>query len=115
MLNINGVAKVCKLNEVTGKLISGTLYYGTKNKNGDWDNHFFNAKFVGKAIEGLLTIPIKNKDEINIKTGILTTRTWKDKNGNDRTTTEITVFELEKNVREDKPSDNKDNKSKFNK
>lgn len=90
MLNIQGFAKVTKI-EREAKFTKATLYYGRKRQDGEYDNTFINAIFVGNAHESLGKV--ENKQEIYIDNGILENIAYVDKEGKNRQFLKLTVFD----------------------
>lgn len=110
MLNVKGVCSITKINEVSAKCLSATLYFGTKDQNDEWENHFFNSMIVGDAVTHIIQHGIKNKDKVEIE-GILKTRTYEYK-GVNRIDTQLIIFSVKKYEKKEGASDEK-GKSKF--
>jgi single-stranded DNA-binding protein len=96
MLNINGLVKVTKLEDLEGsKSSKGTIYFGTKKgsgENAEWENSFFNAVFVGKAFDKVVTVA--EKDSIFVTQGLVKNVSYEDKKGNKRSYLSLTVFDF---------------------
>lgn len=116
-MNVSGKARLLKIKE-DGKVLVGQLYWGNRvgeDQNGDpkWETDFVNAKFVGKAKQFLVDLPMDvEKMQVNVLSAKLRNRSYKDKNGNFATWTEVTVFEMEEVLDEPKTNTNKFNKFK---
>ena len=94
MLKVNGQAYVTNLKEVSPRLITGTVY--TFEKVGEeFKSTFLKAKFVGEAITYLITNNVKEKDKVFIKSGVLKSNTWTNKEGKENSQIELTIFELD--------------------
>ena len=94
MLKVNGQAYVTNLKEVSPRLITGTVY--TFEKVGEeFKSTFIKAKFVGEAITYLITNNVKEKDKVFIKSGVLKSNTWTNKEGKENSQIELTIFELD--------------------
>ena len=107
MLNVFGKVRVTNIKEVSGNLLVGDVY--TFEKVGDdYITHFTKAKFVGKALEFIVSNNIQNKDKLEIKSAILKQESY---NGNKYNC--ITVFEVDK-VKEEVKEDEKP-KTKYSK
>ena len=94
MLRINGQVYVTNLKEVSPRLITGTVYSFEKVEE-EFKTTFVKAKFVGHAIEHLITKNVKEKDKVFIKSGVLKSNDWTNRDGKKNSQLEITVFELE--------------------
>ena len=93
MLNITGVVKVFDIEDHDKRTTArGVFGIPPKKDGGEWENDFINLKFVGKAFEAMSQI--EEKTNIFIKSGILRNRQYTDKNNNNRTWLEVTVFEF---------------------
>lgn len=92
MLNINGLVKVTKIEDLNDKATKGTVYFGTKKgKNSEeWENSFFNALFIGKAFDKIGAIA--EKESIFITEGLVKNVSYKDKEGKNRSYLSLTVF-----------------------
>ena len=94
MLKVNGQAYVTNLKEVSPRLITGTVY--TFEKVGEeFKSTFLKAKFVGEAITYLITNNVKEKDKVFIKSGVIKSNTWTNKEGKENSQIELTIFELD--------------------
>jgi single-stranded DNA-binding protein len=95
MLNINGLVKVTKIEDLEGsKATKGTIYFGTKKgKNSEeWENSFFNAVFIGKAFDKIGVVA--EKESIFITEGLVKNVSYQDKQGNNRSCLSLTVFDF---------------------
>jgi hypothetical protein len=97
MLNINGLVKITKIEDMEGsKCSKATIYFGTtKGKdaiNQEWENSFFNAVLVGKAFE--LIPSVAEKDSIFITSGLVKNVAYEDKQGNKRNYLSLTIFDF---------------------
>ena len=94
MLKVNGQVYVTNLKEVSPRLITGTVY--TFEKVGEeFKTTFLKAKFVGEAITYLITNNVKEKDKVFIKSGVIKSNTWVNKEGKENSQIELTIFELD--------------------
>ena len=94
MLKVNGQAYVTNLKEVSPRLITGTVYSFEKVGE-EFKSTFIKAKFVGEAITYLITNNVKEKDKVFIKSGVLKSNTWTNKEGKENSQIELTIFELD--------------------
>ena len=94
MLKVNGQAYVTNLKEVSPRLITGTVYSFEKVGE-EFKTTFIKAKFVGEAITYLITNNVKEKDKVYIKSGVLKSNTWTNKEGKVNSQLELTIFELD--------------------
>lgn len=87
-LSVTGKAQVYKI-DVKDKFVAASLRTSKKNKQTDeWESEFFNAKFVGKAVDNARGLTDKAK--INIINGLLENRKF-----NDKQYISVVVFEFE--------------------
>ena len=93
MINVQGQVYVTNLKEVSPRLITGTVYSFEKVGE-DFKTTFVKAKFVGDAIEFLITKNIKEKDKVYIESGVLKSNDWTNKDGKKNSQIEITCFKL---------------------
>ena len=94
MLKVNGQAYVTNLEEVSPRLITGTVY--TFEKVGEeFKSTFIKANFVGEAITYLITNNVKEKDKVFIKSAVIKSNTWTNKEGKENSQIELTIFELD--------------------
>ena len=94
MLKVNGQAYVTNLKEVSPRLITGTVY--SFEKVGEvFKTTFIKAKFVGEAITYLITNNVKEKNKVFIKSGVIKSNTWTNKEGKENSQIELTIFELD--------------------
>ena len=114
MLNITGLVKVTKFEDMSEKAVKACVYFGTKKgkDSEEWENSFFNAVLVGSAIEKLGYV--EEKDSIFITSGLVKNVSYEDKQGKPRNYLSLTVFDFE--YEEDKIAEllesNKSEKSK---
>ena len=94
MLKVNGQAYVTNLKEVSPRLITGTVYSFEKVGE-EFKSTFIKAKFVGEAITYLITNNVKEKDKVFIKSAVLKSNTWTNKEGKENSQIELTIFELD--------------------
>ena len=94
MLKVNGQAYVTNLKEVSPRLITGTVYSFEKVGE-EFKSTFIKAKFVGEAITYLITNNVKEKDKVFIKSGVIKSNTWINKEGKENSQIELTIFELD--------------------
>ena len=94
MLKVNGQAYVTNLKEVSPRLITGTVYSFEKVGE-EFKATFLKAKFVGEAITYLITNNVKEKDKVFIKSGVIKSNTWTNKEGKENSQIELTIFELD--------------------
>ena len=94
MLKVNGQAYVTNLKEVSPRLITGTVYPFEKVGE-EFKSTFRKAKFVGEAITYLITNNVKEKDKVFIKSGVIKSNTWTNKEGKENSQIELTIFELD--------------------
>ena len=94
MLKVNGQAYVTNLKEVSPRLITGTVYSFEKVGE-EFKSPFIKAKFVGEAITYLITNNVKEKDKVFIKSGVIKSNTWTNKEGKENSQIELTIFELD--------------------
>ena len=94
MLKVNGQAYVTNLKEVSPRLITGTVYSFEKVGE-EFKSTFIKAKFVGEAITYLITNNVKEKDKVFIKSGVIKSNTWVNKEGKENSQIELTIFELD--------------------
>lgn len=94
MLKVNGQVYVTNLKEVSPRLITGTVYSFEKVGE-EFKSTFMKAKFVGEAITYLITNNVKEKDKVFIKSGVIKSNTWTNKEGKENSQIELTIFELD--------------------
>ena len=94
MLKVNGQAYVTNLKEVSPRLITGTVYSFEKVGE-EFKSTFIKAKFVDEAITYLITNNVKEKDKVFIKSGVIKSNTWTNKEGKENSQIELTIFELD--------------------
>jgi single-stranded DNA-binding protein len=99
MLNIEGLVKVTKIEDMSSKAAKAVVYFGTKRKgsggkdeNEEWENSFFKAVLVGKAFEK--SQEIYDKDPIYVTKGIVKNVSYEDKQGNIRNYLSLTIFDF---------------------
>ena len=112
MFNVQGKAVVTNLREVSPKLITGTVY--TFRKEGEeFKPTFVKCKIVGNAITNLILNNICEKDKIYIKSAVLQSNTFKNKEGKELSNLELTIFDLDKyEEQEPQTQDLKENRFK---
>lgn len=93
MINVQGQVYVTNLKEVSPRLITGTVYSFEKVGE-EFKTTFVKAKFVGQAIEYLITKNVKEKDKVYIESGVLKSNDWTNKEGKKYSQIEITCFKL---------------------
>ena len=93
MINVQGQVYVTNLKEVSPRLITGTVYSFEKVGE-EFKTTFVKAKFVGQAIEYLITKNVKEKDKVYIESGVLKSNDWTNKEGKKNSQIEITCFKL---------------------
>lgn len=95
MLNINGLVRITKIEDMQGgKCSKATIYFGTQKgkDSGEWENSFFNAVLVGKAFEKVVTVA--EKDPIFITSGLVKNVSYTDKENKNRSYLSLTVFDF---------------------
>jgi single-stranded DNA-binding protein len=92
MLNITGLVKITKFEDLSEKAVKATVYFGTKKgkDSEEWENSFFNAVFVGKAFDKIGAVA--EKDSIFITEGLVKNVSYQDKEGKNRSYLSLTVF-----------------------
>ena len=95
MFNVQGKAFITNLKEITPKLITGTVY--TFRKEGEvFKTTFVKCKIVGNAITNLILNNICEKDKIMIKSAVLQSNSFTNKEGKEVSSLEMTIFDLDK-------------------
>lgn len=94
MLNITGLVKITKIEDMSDKASKATIYFGTKKgKDSDeWENSFFNAVLVGKAFEKVASVA--EKDSIFITSGLVKNVSYEDKQKKNRQYLSLTIFDF---------------------
>ena len=112
MFNVQGKAFVTNLKEVSPKLITGTVY--TFRKEGEeFKTTFVKCKIVGNAITNLILNNICEKDKIMIKSAVLQSNSFTNKEGKEISSLEMTIFDLDKYEEQDpQTQDLKENRFK---
>ena len=111
MFNVQGKAFITNLREVSPKLITGTVY--TFKKDGEeFTPTFIKCKIVGNAITNLILNNICEKDKIMIKSAVLQSNSFTNKEGKELSSLEMTIFELDKYEEETPTQDLKENRFK---
>lgn len=97
MLRVEGNARVTQLEDVSQNLITGTVYVSEKVKGlkDKYITTFLNAKFVGQALEYLVSNCVENKDKLYIKSAIIRTDEYTNNKGKTYRNLELMVFEIE--------------------
>lgn len=98
MLNIEGLVKITKFEDLSEKSVKATIYFGTKRKNtkskdDEWENSFFNAVLVGKAVDK--SMELEEKQSIYITSGLVKNVSYQDKEGKNRSYLSVTIFDFE--------------------
>ena len=89
MINVSGKCKVYKIEHKGNyNFVTASLMSSKKLKDGEYENQWFNAKFVGKAFEPAKHL--QDKAKIEIKSGVLESRKHEGK-----TYITIVVFEFD--------------------
>ena len=86
-LQVTGKAGVYQIKKYD-KFVTASLRTAKKDKDGEWQSEFYNAKFVGKCVEKALSL--QDKDKVEIKSGILEQNEY-----NGKKYTNVVVFEFE--------------------
>lgn len=110
MFNVEGMAYITNMKEVSPKLISCDVYTFKKVSEEDFKTTFLEAKVVGEALTFIYANDIKNKDKIYIENSILENNTYTNKKGAKVNTLNLTIFKLSL-LEKKEGNDNK--KSKF--
>lgn len=97
-LNVTGQAKVFKLEE-KGNLLKCSLGLSKKNKDGAWENEWYNANFFKDAKEKAKN-GIPDKTKIEIKNAFLNASKW---NGKTYININIMDFDFVDGVPQPKP------------
>lgn len=95
MLNINGLVKITKIEDMAGgKSSKATVYFGTKKgkDSEEWENSFFNAVLIGKAFDKVATVA--EKENIFITQGLVKNVSYQDKEGKSRSYLSLTIFDF---------------------
>lgn len=101
MFNIyDSNVKVTKLKEVSEKMTVGTAYTTHKTEQGDYIKTFISVKIVGNALKTLKDLKIKDKDKLNIVSGIVKNEPYF-KNGKVYSHNVITIFEMKEFIQRD--------------
>lgn len=110
MFNVEGMAYITNMKEVSPKLLSCDVYTFKKVSEEDFKTTFLEAKVVGEALTFIYANDIKNKDKIYIESSILENNTYTNKKGDKVNTLNLTIFKLSL-LEKKEGNDNK--KSKF--
>lgn len=94
MLNVKGQVYVTNLKEVSPKMVIGDVYCHEKLSDNEYSTTFVKAKFVGEAVLFLVTQDIKNKDKVFIESSVLKANTYKNKDGQEVSNLQLTIFKL---------------------
>jgi single-stranded DNA-binding protein len=98
MLNIEGLVKITKIDDVSEKSIKGIIYFGTrkkdKNGNEEWENSFFPCIIVGKSAVDKATA-LLDKDPIYITSGLVKNVNYEKSNGQKASYLSVTIFDFE--------------------
>jgi len=91
-LQLTGKAKICKPKIFDNKVECG-LQIGKKKSNGEWENQYYNARFVGKSVD--IAKSLIKGDVVNITSGILESFKFTAGANIGRTSTLIVIFEFD--------------------
>jgi len=95
MLNIDGLVKITKIEDMEGsKCSKACIYFGTKKgkDSEEWENSFFNAMLVGEAFKKVADI--EDKTQIYITKGLVKNVSYKGKDGKSRSYLSLTIFDF---------------------
>jgi hypothetical protein len=94
MLNVQGKVKVFAIDDENPKAVKCSIVFGTPNKKseGEWDNSFFKAVFIGKASE--IQKQLEDKDFIYITSGTVTNKNYTNKAGENRSFLQVQIFDF---------------------
>lgn len=110
MFNVEGMAYIKNMKEVSPKLLTCDVYTFKKVSEKEFKTTFLKAKVVGEALTFVYANNIKNKDKIYIESSILENNSYTNKEGVEVNNLNLTIFKLslleKKEVKEN-------NKSKF--
>ena len=109
MFNVEGMSYITNMKEVSPKLVVCDVYTFKKVNEKEFKTTFINAKIVGEALTFVYANGVKNKDKIYIESSILENNTYKNKDGEDVSKLELTIFKLSLL----QPKEGQTNKSKF--
>lgn len=112
MINVQGQVYVTNLKEVSPRLITGTVYSFEKVGE-EFKTTFIKAKFVGQAIEHLITKNVKEKDKVYIESGVLKSNEWTNKDGKKNSQIEITCFKLSEGQNKEEKQEKKEEYNRF--
>lgn len=107
MFNVNGMAYITNMKEVSPRLLTCDTYTFKKISDKEFKTTFIKTKLVGEALTFVYANDIRNKDKIFIESGILENNAYTNKEGIEVNNLELTIFKLSAL----KPLD--DNKNKF--
>ena len=94
MFNVNGMAYITNMKEVSPKLVTADVYTFKKINEKDFNTTFVKAKLVGEALTFVYANGIKNKDKVFIESSILESNKYTTKEGKVLDSLELTIFKL---------------------
>lgn len=101
-MKLVGIAKLLKLEEVSAKCAKGQIYFSNKRTNAqgeeEWETSFINARIVGQAkakLDELANTMDCEKLAIEIKESSFKSVSYKDKNGNYKSYSEVVIFDFD--------------------
>lgn len=110
MFNVEGMAYITNMKEVSPKLLTCDVYTFKKVSEKEFKTTFLKAKVVGEALTFVYANDIKNKDKIYIESSILENNSYTNKEGVEVNNLNLTIFKLSP-LEKKEVKDN--NKSKF--
>ena len=108
MFNVNGMAYITNMKEVSPKLVVGDVYTFRKINEEHFNTTFVKARLVGEALTFVYANGIKNKDKVFIESAILESNKYTTKEGKLLDSLELTIFKLSS-----LQNNNEINKTKF--
>ena len=94
MFNVNGMAYITNMKEVSPKLVVGDVYTFRKISDNEFNTTFIKTKIVGEALTYVYANGIKNKDKLYIESAILENNKYISKEGKESNQLELTIFKL---------------------
>lgn len=94
MFNVYGVVRIKDLKKISEKLVVGTVY-STRKVGEEFQTTFFDCKIVSDAITQLRKDEVKEKDLIEIQSGLISKET-REYQGKKYEKNIITIFKAEK-------------------
>lgn len=94
MFNVFGNVRIKGLKKISNKMVVGTCY-STRKVDDEFITTFFDCKIVGDAIKQLKNDEVKEKDMIEIQSGVIN-REVREYNGKQYEKQVITIFKAEK-------------------